>query len=63
MSISNYFWAPEQINIIREAYKPGGGGLKEASEKITDRPKAAIATKACRLKITAPKPRKSKVDS
>lgn len=58
MSISNYFWTPTQIDIIKSAYSPGGGGLKEASEKITDRPKAAIATKACRLKVTTPKPRK-----
>lgn len=63
MSLSSYYWTPEQIKVIEESYKPGGGGLSAAAKGIPDRPKAAIATKACRLKVTHPKPRKNSTDS
>lgn len=53
----NYFWTDEQENILKTAY--GIGGLDQASKALPHKPRGAIATKACRLKITDPKPRKT----
>jgi hypothetical protein len=58
MAKQNYFWAPEQVSTLQSAYR--SGGLKQAQAALPEIPRGALATKACRLKITNPKPRKPK---
>lgn len=52
----DYFWTQEQEDILRKAYKEGSG-LREAAELLAPKSRGTIAAKACRMKITNPKPR------
>lgn len=54
----NYFWTTDQESILKTAY--GIGGLDQASKSLPSKPRGAIAVKACRLKLTTPKPRRPK---
>lgn len=54
----NYFWTPQQKDLLKSAYS--SGGLTVAQSLLPEKPRAAIATQACRMKLTTPKPRKSK---
>lgn len=56
-SENSYFWTKEQEEILRKAYS--SGGLSEAEKMIQGKAKGTIAAKACRMKLTNPKPRKN----
>jgi hypothetical protein len=55
---SNYFWSALQKAALQNAYQ--SGGLSLAQQVLSEKPKGAIATQACRMKLTTPKPRKPK---
>ena len=51
-----YFWPQDETNKIIQGYK--AGGLAHAQSLLPGKSKGTIATKACRLGITNPRPRK-----
>lgn len=55
---SDYFWPDDFKDILKQAYAPGGGGLAAAAAAIPSKKKGTIATEACRMKLTKPRPRK-----
>lgn len=57
MSNNNYFWSKDQEELLRRAYEQGG--LSAAEKLIPGKSRGTIATKASRLGITTPKPRKN----
>lgn len=56
----SYFWTSAQEAILSDSYKIGNG-LSLAQEKLPEKHRGAIATKAHRMKLTTPKPRKNKI--
>lgn len=57
---STYFWTEEEIGALKKSYVEGSG-LPDAVEAIPGKSMGTIATKACRLRITAAKPRRNSV--
>lgn len=60
MANPNYFWSEEEVIILKESY--ANGGLKTAVERLPNKTRGVIATKACRLEITKAKPRNRGLD-
>lgn len=58
MANSNYFWSSDQKTRLGNAYKLGG--LTAAQKALPEKNRGQIATQACRLGLTTPKPRKTK---
>lgn len=58
MANKDYFWTEALELALKVAYAIGG--LDAATKAIPEKPRGALAVKACRLKLTNPRPRKPK---